>query len=207
LTDAQLQTALQPITWFLNRAADGGIPLTAAGYLKPADVQAVAELLPTMNGWIGRANREIETTPVLYFRKLLQALGLLRKHKDTLRTTRVAAAAQDSPQELWDPLAEKLAPESGAFDTDATLLLILYAATSPDADLPLNTIAEALTELGWRTDGHQPIEGHDLYSLPAVELLSNISSEHADERSHRSHISVAAATLAHAALRRPRQRK
>ena len=41
-----------------------------------------------MHGWIGQANREIDTTPVLHFRKALQALGLVRKHKGSLLLTR-----------------------------------------------------------------------------------------------------------------------
>src|SRR5581483_748799 len=72
-----VRASLTAFIWFLNRAATGGIQLTASGYLKPADVTAAAEELPTMRGWIGKANREIDTTPVLHFRKTLQALGLL----------------------------------------------------------------------------------------------------------------------------------
>ena len=79
-----LHASLTPFIWFLDRAAEGGIQLTASGYLKPADVTAAAEVLPTMHGWIGKANREIDTTPVLDFRKALQALGLVRKHKGSL---------------------------------------------------------------------------------------------------------------------------
>lgn len=92
-----LHASLTPFVWFLDRAAAGGIQLTASGYLKPADVMAAAELLPTMHGWIGKANREIDTTPVLHFRKALQALGLLRKHKVTAdpRRTRLARRLAD----------------------------------------------------------------------------------------------------------------
>jgi len=51
-----LHASLRPFIWFLDRAAEGGLELTASGYLKPVDVTAAAEVLATMQGWIGRAN-------------------------------------------------------------------------------------------------------------------------------------------------------
>src|SRR5436190_1337206 len=38
-----LRASLTPSIWFLDRAAGGRLPLTASGYLKPADVTAAAE--------------------------------------------------------------------------------------------------------------------------------------------------------------------
>ena len=102
-----LHASLTPFIWFLDRAAEGGIQLTASGYLKPADVTAAAEVLPTMHGWIGQANREIDTTPVLHFRKALQALGLVRKHKGSLaadtRRTRFARCVADPMEPTGGP--------------------------------------------------------------------------------------------------------
>ncbi len=197
--DEALSASLKPFTWFLNQADAGGIPLTASGYLKPADITAVSRLLPTMHGWIGKANREIDTTPVLHFRKTLQSLGLLRKHKGTLRLTRAGRIAQADLQGLWDQLADLLVPTSDGFDTAATLLLLAYAATSPNTELPFDTIAEALNSLGWQGHDGTPVYDHDLYRLPVVEVLRNVSTTRPD-RSHRWQISVEAAQLARAAL-------
>lgn len=194
-----LSASLKPFIWFLDQAATGGIPLTASGYLKPADVTTAAELLPTMHGWIGKANREIDTTPLLHFRKTLQSLGLLRKHKGTLQITRAGRTAQANHHELWNQLAERLVPTTDGFDTDATLLLLAYAATSPDTELPFDTIADALNNLGWRGADSTLIDGHDLYWLPVIDVLRNMSTTHPD-RNQRWHISVEAAQLARAAL-------
>ena len=132
--DAQLlTTSFAAFGWFLDRAAEGGIRLTVAGYLKPTDVMAAARVLPTMGGWIGKANRESDTTPVLHFRQLLQSLGLLQKRNGVLRLTRAGAAAQQAPEALWNRLADKLVPSARGFDTDATLLVLAYAASSADA--------------------------------------------------------------------------
>jgi hypothetical protein len=133
--DGELKDALRAFAWFLDRAADGGLPLTAAGYLKPADVQAAAEVVPTMHDWIGKANREIETTPVLIFRELLQKLGLLRKYKGSLKLTKAGKAARVSTDALWETLVGKLvtADDTG-FDGQAALLTLAYAATSVTSD-------------------------------------------------------------------------
>ena len=135
--EQELRASLTAFIWFLDRAADGGIPLTASGYLKPADVAGAAEVVPAVQGWIGKANRESDTTPVLHFRKALQALGLLRKHKGSLVLTRAGRDSQAAWQTLWNHLADRLVPNTDGFETDATLLLLLCAATSPGSELPL----------------------------------------------------------------------
>ena len=197
-----LRASLKPFIWFLDRAADGGIPLTASGYLKPADVEAASEALPTMTGWIGKANREIDTSPVLHFRKALQSFGLLRKHRGSLQLTRSGRDSQADWQYLWNRLADRLVPNTHGFDTDATMLLLAYAATSPGIDLPLDTIATALNYLGWQSHDGTPIDGHDLYWLHAVDVLRNVSNA-LSHRGGRWQISVEAAELARAALRKP----
>lgn len=42
------RTALRGVSWFLDHAAGGGLPLTAAGYLKPADVESASRVVPEM---------------------------------------------------------------------------------------------------------------------------------------------------------------
>jgi len=195
----ELRDAFRAFTWFLDRAAEGEISLTAAGYLRPVDVAAAARVVPTMGGWIGKANRESETTPVLHFRQVLQSLGLLRKYKGALRLTRAGAAAQQAPEELWNRLADTLVPAESGFNADAALLLLAYAATSADAELPLDEVAAALTAVGWQTDDGRPIARPNLYWIPALEVLRNVTSEPTGWLD-RWRISPTAARLARAAL-------
>jgi hypothetical protein len=84
LSDDEVMAALRPYRWFLDRAADAGIPLTSAGYLKPADVTEASKRIPAMGDWIGSNNREVNCAPLLNFRLALQSLGLLRKYKGSL---------------------------------------------------------------------------------------------------------------------------
>ena len=201
LGEAELTTYLRAHRWFLDRAKDGGIPLTSAGYLKPADVVTASEIVPAMGDWIGTNNREVHCAPLLDFRQTLQSMGLLRKHKGTLLLTRAGAAAQRDPAKLWDHLAMRLVPGGDdSFEGQATLLLLAYAGSSDNSELPLDQVAMALTELGWRHSDGAPVSGSSLYRVPAYDVLINIS-DHPTSWAKRHRISPAAATLARAALR------
>jgi hypothetical protein len=95
---------------------DGGIPLTGAGYLKPADVEAASEVVPAMADWIGKNNREAHCGPLLHFRLNLQAVGLLRQRGLECRATPSRLAV------VPDLVALDLeADDSGAFDADTQL--------------------------------------------------------------------------------------
>lgn len=159
-------------------------------------------VIPTVEDWIGKANRESETTPVLRLRKAVQSLGLLRKAKDKLVLTRAGVEAQQAPEALWNHLADRLIPSGVGFDTDATILTLAYAATSPGRELPLDQVASALTELGWRTGERGSIDRYDLYWLSALDIVRNVTSEH-PAPSERGAVSPTAAVLARAALKRP----
>ncbi|MEP6528276.1 MAG: plasmid pRiA4b ORF-3 family protein [Nocardioidaceae bacterium] len=196
----ELEESLRAHRWFLDRAKGGGIELTSAGYLKPADVEAASRVVPAMGDWIGKNNRESLAAPLLDFRQTLQSMGLLRKYKGTLLLTRAGAAAQKDPGKLRDLLASRLLPTAEGFDTDATLLLLAYAATSADAKIPLKNITEALGHLGWRHLDGRPLEDYELYRLAAFDVLINVS-ERSAELGDRRRISPAAAALAWTALR------
>jgi len=207
LEPAELTAALGAHRWFLDRAKDGGIPLTAAGYLKPADVVAASEVVPAMGDWIGMNTREVNCAPLLYFRQTLQSMGLLRKLKGTLQLTRAGAAAQRDPSTLWKHLASRFLPgDDDTFENQSTLLMLAYAGTSNDSELPLDQIANALSELGWRHHDGRALNGYELYRLPALDVLRNVSDKPLTS-SDRLRITSAAATLARAALRPARVTK
>ena len=201
-----LAAALHAHLWFLGQAADGGLPLTTAGYLRPALVEQAARLVPRMGDWIGKANREDLTYPVADFRdRITGQLGLLRKYKGTLRLTRAGTAALGRPAELFDHLAARLTPSSvrDRFVIDADLLALAYAATSPGQDLPVDSIAAHLADLGYRTSDDQPVPEYYLhqYENNAHDVLINVNPDPV-RRGHHRRISPVAAALAHAALTR-----
>ncbi len=160
---ATLASALRAHQWLLNRAAVGGIPLTAAGYLKPTDVKELAEVLPTMDGWIFTVSREVDAHPVLGFRTFVQKAGLLRKYKGHLVLSKAGKAAQQSTSALWGQLAEHLIPTKPYFDQTATVLIVLHIATSPAEQLNATKIARALEQLGWADAGGRPVTASDVH--------------------------------------------
>lgn len=188
--------------WFLDRAADGGISLTAAGYLKPADVIEAATAVPAMGDWIGTHNREVQSAPILHFRQSLQSMGLMRKYKGALVLTRAGSVAQRDPRALWNHLTQRLLPsECTSYDGQAGLLLLTYAGSTEDGVLPIDEIASMLGNFGWRHQDGTPVRGYELYRLPQHDALANVAdSLRMPER--RGRISAAASTLARAALRR-----
>jgi len=200
LEAADLVGHLRGFQWFLDRAADGGIPLTGAGYLKPADVVEASKVVPVMADWIGAKNREAHCYPLLQFREMLQDLGLLRKYKGQLLLTKAGQAAQRDVNALFEHLACRLNPKPGdEFHVQASLLTLTYAAASPDAQLPLSAISALLTELGWRHANGTPVTDSALRHLPACEVLINVTDQPATWR-RRDVISPVAAALARRAL-------
>jgi hypothetical protein len=204
-SDDELRTAFAAHLWFLDQAGDGGLPLTAAGYLRPAVVEEAARLVPAMANWIGKGNREDLTYPVAEFREsLVKQLKLLRRYKGALHPTRTGAAARDRPAVLFDHLAASITPpqERGRFVVDAGLLVLAYAAVTPDGELPLDRIAAHLTDLGYQHDDGRPVAGHVLHQYEANvhDILVNVDAPPTGRRA-RSRISAVAASLAKTALR------
>ena len=76
-----LTSMVEPFAWFVRHVGIDGRPLTAQGYLKPADVTAVAEHLRLDDEWIGTVNRESLTPAVAEFRTAAMRTGLLRVAK------------------------------------------------------------------------------------------------------------------------------
>jgi hypothetical protein len=80
------------------------------------------------------------------------------------------------------------------------LLLLAYAATSPEGPVPRVRVAAALSELGWRHRDRRPLEGYEIYRLNVFNTLVNVTDRPVT-RGDRDWISPAAAALARTALR------
>ncbi|WP_460702428.1 plasmid pRiA4b ORF-3 family protein [Myceligenerans halotolerans] len=209
--EEDVAAGLRAYLWLLHEASRsvGGLPLTQAGYLPPSVVVELSTLLPRMTDWRGTANREDLTPPVARFREVVvKKFGLLRKVKGRLTPTRAGRAADGNPHALFDHLADRLAPDTArrGFAADADLLVLAYASAGFGRPLPVEKIAAHLTQIGYRTDGDRPITGPMLwqYDLNAHDILTNVDETAAGRGAprgrDRSHVSVVAAALAHAAL-------
>ena len=190
--------------WFLDRAVDG-IPLTAAGYLKPVDVEAASAVVSTVGDWIGKKNREDLTYPLLEFRQSLHRIGLLRKYKGNLLLTKDGKRAQSCPTVLWEHLRHHLLDVTGdPFETQARLLALLCLASEPDGRHE-HRIAEALTYLGWsQREGHPVSVETGRWAVREVTgTLANVADVQRDRsipRAERRRLSPCAVLMARGIL-------
>lgn len=158
------RATLRPHLWLLERAASGGLPLTAAGYLKPAHVREFAAVLPTMRDWIFPMAREVDVRPVFHFREYLKLIGLLRKYKGTLRATTAGKRGVADAATLWDHLAATLVPTASAFAESAGVVVLIHMATT-EGWIDVDVVARTMTQLGWsRADG-SPVVRDDVYPI------------------------------------------
>ncbi len=172
----EFDAALRPVLWFLERAQGQGLALTSAGYLKPDDVRAASAVVPGAKGWRGSKNRETLTRPVLAFRQMLQTLGLLRKHKGRLVTTKAGARGLVDHGFLWGHIASRLvpSPQQPRFDREGSLVVLLCASSSTGS-IPKALIVEAMSALGWERKDGEPLEYLDLaLGIPVVDVFENL---------------------------------
>ncbi|WP_422116548.1 plasmid pRiA4b ORF-3 family protein [Brachybacterium sp. UNK5269] len=180
--EEDLAAALHAVLWFLERAADGGLALTQAGYLRPDLVVAASAVVPGQQTWYGKNNRENLAVHLLAFREALQKLKLLRKYKGALLPTRRAAAAGIDPRAVWQLLVEGLIPPAPGFERDAAALLLLHvASTRPGDEVSFDRVADELTQAGWRA-GDEPVSFGHVRDLPATALLWNLTAQQEGEK-------------------------
>jgi hypothetical protein len=177
LVDAETAARMvRPYAWFLDRVGAEGIKLTSAGYLPPADVEAVSAELGLADEWIGKHNREVQTLPVLELRESAMRLGLLRKYRGMLLATPRGRKLRADPVGLWWHLAGHLPPAKiTRLETHAGLLLLAAVAAGPAAgDDPLEYVARMLIEAGWANRDGTPVtkwQGRDAAADTYVPLI------------------------------------
>ena len=160
-------------TWLLRRVGPKGLPLTAAGYLKPVDVSAAFTELDLGDEWIGTGNREVHSLPVLLLRESAQKLGLLRKSNGRLLQTRAGSSVAAEPVALLEWIASRLPLGKSPQEKDAGLALLIVicalgqqdgAGAVPSID---QLVADVLSGVGWRDhDGH-----------PISAMMANLTAD------------------------------
>jgi hypothetical protein len=156
-----IDAALAAHRWVLAHADGDGVPLTAAGYLKPADVRALAAVMPQMRGRIHKMTREIDAHPVLHFREYLKEVGLIRKYKGTLRITRLGRDALADSGRLWQHLADTLLIDGTDFDAQASVVILVHAATT-EGGIDVDAVARTITALGWTHRDDSPVQDSEV---------------------------------------------
>jgi len=166
---------VRPFAWLVEHVGASGVSLTAAGYLKPVDVVAVAEALGIADEWIGTLNRENHTYPVLAVRQAAQKLGLLRAAKGQLRATQAGTKLAADPVGLWRHIAARLPLGGARYERDAGLIELLATAAG---GAPADGAAQAavMSAIGWARSDGMPLSGTDVRAdaRPTAEVLRRL---------------------------------
>ncbi|SDL18278.1 plasmid pRiA4b ORF-3 family protein [Tessaracoccus oleiagri] len=140
---------------FLDHVGDGGLEMTAAGYLKPASVSALMAELDPDRAWIGSATVERHTGPLLNAREIITGMGLLRKTRGRLVLTKAGARLRKDPVGLWWHIARRLPVERPDEGRDAAVFLLLHLAAGRDEGSMGDELEMFMAVRGW----HLPDEG------------------------------------------------
>lgn len=203
ITDDLVTRAVRSYAWLLDQVGEDGITLTSSGYLPPAVVQQAMEVLGSEH-WIGVANREHHTIPVLELRESAMRFRLLRKRKGQLLLTPTGRALQQDPQGLFEHLAQ-CAPDApdGAGRDGGFLLLLAVSSGAPVTFRGIDhLIVRGLTCLGWaRPDG--PLRPYDGYALVRSTMSLLRSTGGLESFKDRDRCTEVGRAFARAALREP----
>lgn len=182
-----LRDALKAHLWLLERAAlPDGLPLTAAGWMKPAILAEFMSVLPTAADWIHSATREVDVNVVSEFRGTLQNLRLLRKYKESLRLTAAGEAALADPADLWAFLAERLVPGDDDFTGSVGAVILVHLVTSGDR-VEMKAVARTMAEAGWRDRDGVGATAEELWPIynSLWTLLGNVGPRELEPRRNR----------------------
>jgi hypothetical protein len=156
LVEADVAEAMiAPYLWLTRRIGHDGLSLTAAGWLPPAVVHEAMTELGWTRDWIGKANREDQTLPVLRLRESAQHLGLIRKIKGRIVLTSATKRVLDDPMQLWLFLARAISHRH-RHDSNGTQPCCSSSRSQEEnepsgTDDYLEAISFGLTVLGWTT--------------------------------------------------------
>ncbi|MGH3459133.1 hypothetical protein [Aeromicrobium sp.] len=186
-TGEALRETLAAHLWLLERAGSpDGLPLTAAGWMKPAMLTEFMSVLPTAADWIHSATREIDVDVVSDFRVTLQNYRLLRKFKNSLRLTEAGKAAVAHPADLWMFLVERLVPSDDDFTGSVGAAILVHMVTSGDK-IDMQAVARTMAEAGWKDREGVAATADELWPIynSLWTLLGNVGPREAEPRHNR----------------------
>lgn len=154
---ADAAAVVEPYRYLVDLAGTDGIPLTAAGWMRPAAVEQIHRDLGYADSWIGTGNREDYTTPIAQLREDAMRFGLLRKRSGRLLRTPLARGLRTTQDYLAVLVDGALAASGDEVDRGVMTLHALLVATDGDLTGHHADLARLLTEAGMRLSTGDPI--------------------------------------------------
>lgn len=179
VSDEEITAALRPFQLMLDLAEGEGIPLTAAGWMRPAIVESIVAELDADRRWIGAGNRENQTWPVAELRELCQRLDLLTEQRGRLVWTPLGRLCARNSGMLWGALIMGIAPDGEGAVSDTTTLYLLHVGRGESTGgTTWGKVAAWLARAGWThgdgtaIDGGTAREGAGSAAVDAAGVLS-----------------------------------
>ena len=124
-------SALDPLLWLLGLCSEGA-QLTQTMALARAIVREGVERYPVWwhEAFIGPPQRELDVRPLELLHAFALELKLVRRHRRTLRLSRLGRELRSQPQALLRLVAEELAA-AGGFGIDVGLAFLLTGSGRP----------------------------------------------------------------------------
>lgn len=153
-----------------------GTNLTSAGYLKPADVEQIAQRTGVTEWWIGKANREDLTWPVAELRATARALGLISVRKGRIAPTQAAKRCTGDPEAILSHIIGRLPLGKSPAERDAGWAALAVVGCDTPAELWNESISDVLFDLGWRSSSNNNYAPPPAASatLDALRLLAGV---------------------------------
>ena len=167
-----------PFRVLLDVIGDGAA-LTGAGYLKPAQVEQIAQRAGIADWWIGKANREDLTWPVAELRATARALGLVSMRKGRIAPTRAIAHHRDDPKAILRHIINRLPLGTAPAERHAGWAALAVAGSETPAEQWDESISWIMFDLGWR-DRADPYRAPSSESptLDVLRLLAGATRKH-----------------------------
>ncbi|MGK0720760.1 plasmid pRiA4b ORF-3 family protein [Leucobacter sp. W1478] len=187
----------EPFRILLEVIGDGA-SLTGAGYLKPADVEQIAQRIGITKWWIGKANREDQTWPVAQLRATARSLGLVAVRKGRISPTQAGKRCAGDPESLLRRIIGGLPLGKSPAERQAGWAALAIAGSEIPAELWNGAIKEVMFDLGWR-------DGSDRSAAPPAHSVTldvlNILAGASQDRWHGRGVDAAVAAIARAATK------
>lgn len=164
MSETEALEATHGLRALLERVGTDGAPLTGAGRLKPAVVEALVAELGLTGRVYGKGNREDNVVSVMALRAAATGLRLVRKHKDRLLLAPAGRKLRGDPRGLVDHVVTALPLGKHPSQHDAGVVLLLMMAAGQDWWLATDDSSQLLAAAGWTYDGRSPTP-HDLRAL------------------------------------------
>lgn len=160
-----------------------GANLTAAGYLKPADVEQIAHRAGFTEWWIGKANREDQTWPVAKLRAVARALGLVAVRKGRIAPTQAARRCAGDPEALLRHIIGRLPLGKSTAERHAGWAALVVAGSEAPAALWDIGVSEIMAGLGWRSSvDYVAPPPSDSLTLDVLKLLAGARRRYWEQR-------------------------